>query len=175
MQSFFACQQHNEVIRQAVAASKPGSAVVDIEQGLMPNLIGGGTGGAIQQAPSRCDRGWLRQCVPSASMAQALSVLAVNVNGLSASRKRRAFFLQLLQGNWDVIVLTETHCPNTDIAEQWLREGREGAGPGQPWLADCPATGTMAPHAPGAWRCSCVVGMHVQRSIWIMHSTADAC
>jgi hypothetical protein len=32
----FACQQHNEVIRQAVAA-EPGSAV-DIEQGL-PNLV----------------------------------------------------------------------------------------------------------------------------------------
>ena len=64
-------------------------------------------------------------------MTQALSVLAVNVNGLSASRKRRAFFLQLLQGNWDVIVLTETHCPSSDTAERWLREG---AGPGQPWL-----------------------------------------
>jgi hypothetical protein len=52
-------------------------------------------------------------------MAQALSVLAVNVNGLSASRKRRAFILQLLQGHWDVIVLTETHCPSSDTAEQW--------------------------------------------------------
>ncbi len=62
-------------------------------------------------------------------MAQALSVLAVNVNGLSASRKRRAFFLQLLQGNWDVIALMETHCPSSDIAEQWLREGA-----GRPWL-----------------------------------------
>jgi hypothetical protein len=64
-------------------------------------------------------------------MTQALNLLAVNVNGLSASRKRRTFFLQLLQGHWDVIVLTETHCPSSDTAEQWLREG---AGPGQPWL-----------------------------------------
>jgi len=61
---------------------------------------------------------------------QALSVLAVNVNGLQATRKRRGFFLQLLQGRWDVIVLTETHCPDDATAERWLQDG---AGPGQPW------------------------------------------
>ncbi len=97
----------------------------------------------------------------------------MNVNGLSASRKRRAFFLQLLQGNWDVIALMETHCPiNSDIAEQWLREG---AGPGRPWLGTAHWNHGTSRSRGVAVLNTCAVGMHVQRSVWIMHMKADVC
>ena len=52
------------------------------------------------------------------------------VNGLSNPAKRRHFFLQLMHGHWDVIVLLETHCASQQVADAWLQEG---AGPGQPW------------------------------------------
>jgi exonuclease III len=57
-------------------------------------------------------------------------MLCVNVNGLSNRPKRRHFFLQLMQGSWDVVMLVETHCPSQQVADEWLQEG---AGPGQPW------------------------------------------
>ncbi len=60
-------------------------------------------------------------------------MLAVNVNGLRDNKKykkRRDFLLRLLKGQWDIIVLTETHCPDDVTAARWLSEG---AGPGQPW------------------------------------------
>jgi hypothetical protein len=70
------------------------------------------------------------------SLAQALALqpsklLAVNVNGLAAKDKRRAFFKHVLSAGWDVVVLSETHCGGPDVAAKWLKEG---AGPGKPWL-----------------------------------------
>ena len=63
-------------------------------------------------------------------MEQTLSILAVNVNGLRDNAKRKDFLLHILKGHWDVVVLTETHCPDDATVVRWLAEG---AGPGQPW------------------------------------------
>ena len=62
---------------------------------------------------------------------QPSKLLAVNVNGLAAKDKRRAFFKHLLSAGWDVVVLSETHCGGPEVAASWLRDG---AGPGRPWL-----------------------------------------
>lgn len=61
----------------------------------------------------------------------SLRLLSLNVNGLSSSpSKRQQLFTQLLQQQWDVILLQETHCPNDVEAARWCREG---ASPAHPW------------------------------------------
>jgi len=62
---------------------------------------------------------------------QPSKLLAVNVNGLAAKAKRRAFFKHVLSAGWDVVVLSETHCGGPEVAAKWLKDG---AGPGKPWL-----------------------------------------
>jgi hypothetical protein len=57
------------------------------------------------------------------------SMLSVNVNGLNGQAKRRKCFLQLMRGNWDVVVLLETHCPSQQVADDWLHAGRRWAWP----------------------------------------------
>ena len=61
----------------------------------------------------------------------ALRLLTLNVNGLRDSSKRRALFLALLHGPWDVILLQETHHSSPEEAVAWAQEG---AGPGMPWV-----------------------------------------
>ena len=59
-----------------------------------------------------------------------LSLLSLNVNGLSAPAKRTALFSRLTELPHDVIVLQETHCEGDGSANAWLRVG---AGAGRPW------------------------------------------
>lgn len=56
--------------------------------------------------------------------------MAVNVNGLSDSSKRRNFFAWLQQQRHAVVLLAETHSTSDDQAQQWVQEG---AGLGRPW------------------------------------------
>ena len=58
-------------------------------------------------------------------------VMAVNVNGLAAGPKRRAFFASLQQQRQAVVLLSETHTTNDSQGQGWVREG---AGPGRPWV-----------------------------------------
>ena len=66
----------------------------------------------------------------AAADAPPLRMLSVNINGMHDSRKRRAFFQQLAQGRWDVVLLQETHHGSHHPAA-WTKEGW---GPGHPWL-----------------------------------------
>ena len=59
-----------------------------------------------------------------------LSLLSLNVNGLSAPAKRTALFSRLTELPHDVIVLQETHCEGDGSANAWLRVG---AGARRPW------------------------------------------
>ncbi len=69
-------------------------------------------------------------------------LLAVNVNGLAGPSKRKAFLRFVMDGAWDVLVLSETHCGDLAVARAWLKEG---AGHGKPWLGqDFWALGTSA-------------------------------
>ena len=56
--------------------------------------------------------------------------LSVNVNGLAASAKRRAFFASLQQQRQGLVLLSETHCTSEEQGQAWVQEG---AGPGRPW------------------------------------------
>ena len=60
----------------------------------------------------------------------SLTLLTLNVNGLGSAQKRSTLFSMLLQGNWDIVVLQETHHENREQGNRWAREG---AGSGQPW------------------------------------------
>ena len=61
----------------------------------------------------------------------SLRFLSLNVNGLRDRAKRHQLFDSLLLGNWDVIVLQETHHGGVGEGESWAKEG---AGVGRPWV-----------------------------------------
>ena len=56
--------------------------------------------------------------------------MAVNVNGLMDTTKRRSFFAWLQQQGYAIVLLSETHCTSDSQALQWVQEG---AGLGRPW------------------------------------------
>ena len=58
-----------------------------------------------------------------------LKLLSVNVQGLRTREKRLTLFHALLQGQWDIVFLQETHHTSNIEAETWLQQG---AGPGRP-------------------------------------------
>jgi exonuclease III len=57
-------------------------------------------------------------------------LLSLNVNGLADAAKRRALFLAIIEGPFDVVCLQETHQRVSDSGERWANTG---AAPGQPW------------------------------------------
>ena len=67
---------------------------------------------------------------PTGQPPRPFRVLSVNVNGLAASAKRRAFFADLQRQRHAVVLLSETHCTSEELGQAWVQEG---AGPGRPW------------------------------------------
>ena len=82
------------------------------------------------------------------SCARALRLLSLNVNGMRIGHKRLTLFSELLLGNWDIVVLQETH--HDDEAEG-LAWAREGAGVGKPWLGDTFWSSLPTTPGVGAW------------------------